>query len=432
MRILISNPDLKQASLIEEFFSGHGHACKIARVGSECLSQVQAFDAMIVDLDSKNVSGLEIIKHFHVNSPKTRVLLTIKDHTRKDELGIPLEDMKKLGAFDVIVGPYSPNDLSAILNEENEPVAPVENDKLFQMFVRLQPQTYVNLVGKLDPKEALKVKKHLEDSKLEYVYYKINNQSAYTALMTELAEKTSAALRSRMVRDLCDDYIGDVLTSGIRAEVAAEARQMVNNMFMSFQKEPGLLALLEKFEEASPASLQEMVLTSFYATIISRQLDPTSQRTAETVSTASLLLDIGKLKFSQDLINKDPEAMDKNDLVLYHAHPRLGFEMLSQFAGVSEPVRQIVLQHHEYVSGEGFPNHVFGPEIYPLAKIVSFANAFSRFVIKAKTQPIEVLKLILPDRKIILRYDANVVKALVTSFLKATEKKAPEESHAKR
>lgn len=67
------------------------------------------------------------------------------------------------------------------------------------------------------------------------------------------------------------------------------------------------------------------------------------------------------------------ELQDRED---FRTHPVLGAAAL-RLQGVSEPVCQIVEQHHERWDGEGFPGGLVGEGILLEARIIALADGFS-------------------------------------------------------
>lgn len=132
----------------------------------------------------------------------------------------------------------------------------------------------------------------------------------------------------------------------------------------------------------------------------------------------SLLHDIGMLKVPAAIREKNPSQMTVNELAVYKCHPKFGYEMLQKSKVISEQVKQIVLQHHECVSGKGFPHGSNGINIYPLAKIVALSDGFSYILKKERVTPKEGIRIFLRDREKIMDYDPYVIKALIQGFVK--------------
>jgi HD-GYP domain-containing protein (c-di-GMP phosphodiesterase class II) len=75
----------------------------------------------------------------------------------------------------------------------------------------------------------------------------------------------------------------------------------------------------------------------------------------------ALLHDLGKLMVSKAIIDK-PTALSDPERHAIEQHPGLGDEMLAPFT-LSDPVRAIVLFHHERWDGNGYPYRLAGSQI---------------------------------------------------------------------
>jgi hypothetical protein len=58
-------------------------------------------------------------------------------------------------------------------------------------------------------------------------------------------------------------------------------------------------------------------------------------------------------------------------------HPEHGLEALSSATSVPDDVRDMVLHHHEYLDGSGYPHHLMGSEISDLVRIVTISDIFA-------------------------------------------------------
>jgi putative nucleotidyltransferase with HDIG domain len=85
----------------------------------------------------------------------------------------------------------------------------------------------------------------------------------------------------------------------------------------------------------------------------------------ERLHFAALLHDIGLLKFEQAR-HRDPKAL--------RLHPAVGARMLARIR-LWEPIAPIVLQHHEWWDGSGYPEGKAGEAIPLEARIVALADA---------------------------------------------------------
>ncbi len=89
---------------------------------------------------------------------------------------------------------------------------------------------------------------------------------------------------------------------------------------------------------------------------------------------AGLLHDIGKLAIPPEILDKAGKLTPK-ELELMHKHPSMGARILEPIAAYSEVI-PIVLQHHEFYDGSGYPNGLMGEAISQGARIFIVADTF--------------------------------------------------------
>ncbi|MBL7050465.1 MAG: HD domain-containing protein [Nitrospira sp.] len=98
----------------------------------------------------------------------------------------------------------------------------------------------------------------------------------------------------------------------------------------------------------------------------------------ETLRTASLLHDIGKIGTCDDILNK-PGQLNDHEFKLIKEHTVKGEEMLKPIKGL-ESVLPIIRSHHEKLDGSGYPDGLKGDEISILAKILCVADSFDAMI----------------------------------------------------
>ena len=98
----------------------------------------------------------------------------------------------------------------------------------------------------------------------------------------------------------------------------------------------------------------------------------------ERIRTASLLHDLGKLAISDEILHK-PGGLDASEWRTVTEHPRIGQLILEQ-AGALRDAADIVLHHHEWFDGRGYPYGLAGGEIPIGARIVTIADAYEAMV----------------------------------------------------
>jgi diguanylate cyclase (GGDEF)-like protein len=98
----------------------------------------------------------------------------------------------------------------------------------------------------------------------------------------------------------------------------------------------------------------------------------------ERIRTASLLHDLGKLAIPEEILHK-PAALDPVEWRTIVEHPRIAQVVLEQ-AGAIRDAAQIVLHHHEWWDGHGYPHGLAGAEIPIGSRIVAIADAYEAMI----------------------------------------------------
>jgi diguanylate cyclase (GGDEF)-like protein len=98
----------------------------------------------------------------------------------------------------------------------------------------------------------------------------------------------------------------------------------------------------------------------------------------DRIRTASLLHDLGKLAIPDEILSK-PAALNAHEWRTIIEHPKIGQVVLEQ-AGSIRDAAAIVLHHHEWFDGRGYPHGLAGSEIPLGSRIVAIADAYEAMI----------------------------------------------------
>ena len=133
----------------------------------------------------------------------------------------------------------------------------------------------------------------------------------------------------------------------------------------------------------------------------------------QEVFIAALLHDIGRISFSDDLLNLPVSAMNAEQLACYRQHPGLAADALSRIDSLVN-IAAIVRYHHERYDGEGFPEGRSGLDIPLGARIIAAVSDYDDFRTGAlTTSPMtakESIRRLVEGRG--HRYDPSVIDRL--------------------
>jgi diguanylate cyclase (GGDEF)-like protein len=103
-----------------------------------------------------------------------------------------------------------------------------------------------------------------------------------------------------------------------------------------------------------------------------------SEGDIDRIRTASLLHDLGKLAIPDEILSK-PAPLSQVEWRTIVEHPRIGQVVLEQ-AGAIRDAASIVLHHHEWFDGRGYPHGLSGNEIPIGSRIVAIADAYEAMI----------------------------------------------------
>ncbi|HEU0188930.1 MAG TPA: HD domain-containing phosphohydrolase [Gallionella sp.] len=123
--------------------------------------------------------------------------------------------------------------------------------------------------------------------------------------------------------------------------------------------------------------------------------------------------DIGKMEIPGKILMKT-EPLTKPEQSFYEMHCEYGLNLANK-AGLPEQAAEIVMQHHEYVDGSGYPGKLKTKKISPLSRIVCIVNAYDNLCNPAcladALTPHEALSQMFAIKRD--KFDAKMLKAFI-------------------
>jgi putative nucleotidyltransferase with HDIG domain len=119
------------------------------------------------------------------------------------------------------------------------------------------------------------------------------------------------------------------------------------------------------------------VLIATIGVAIARELKLPDQE-IERIRVAALLHDIGKIAVSERILEK-PSSLSTTEWDSVKQHPRIGQVILDEAGGPLD-VGKIILHHHEWFGGSGYPHGLRGRDIPLGSRIVSIADAYDAMI----------------------------------------------------
>ena len=130
--------------------------------------------------------------------------------------------------------------------------------------------------------------------------------------------------------------------------------------------------MADEVDSRDPYTYQHSKRVAQYSHAIARKLG-LSAGEAELVELAAKVHDIGKIRLPDSILLK-PDRLTAEERRVMETHPRLGYDILRQFAEYAK-VLELVLTHHERYDGAGYPNGIVGRRLLLIAQIIPVADS---------------------------------------------------------
>jgi HD-GYP domain-containing protein (c-di-GMP phosphodiesterase class II)/CheY-like chemotaxis protein len=456
LKILLCTPNKTFSKGFGEYVKEDRNEYIFVEEGADCQIQFykNKFDYCILDIETKNHSGLEVLRYIRLTHPSVKVFLMFGSALVFAEYEYTKKELSKMGVYESFVLPRPfeiilKNVTGTFSFKEGANTNPggvsqeeecSENDNkfthikidtflstqilLFDIFIRVNRNRYLKIFNQGDHVDVDRIKKYQYEKNMEYLYFKTQDRATYISFMNDAISRAANSPRNvkkikiNHMQNVTEKIFEDIIKDGISSNMLRESQSAFTSIRNVLYSNCNLAGLLDQLNTKDETYESHASLVSLFSIIICKELKWDSERSLNIIGMASLLHDIGKLKLPESILNKCPTEMTKSEYEKYIMHPEIGAEMLQDISLISEPVRQTIYQHHEINDGSGFPNNLMSKKIYPMAKIVSLADFYSHFLVRNHYTPFEALNIIFSDPEYVHMFDPEIVRAFITAFIK--------------
>src|ERR1700728_3977974 len=96
---------------------------------------------------------------------------------------------------------------------------------------------------------------------------------------------------------------------------------------------------------------------------------------------AALLHDVGKAFITVAILDK-PGKLTEAEMNEIRKHPRLGYDVLAAQGGFPPEMLDVVLHHHEFLNGTGYPDGLSGDQISDIVRLITIVDIYAALVEK--------------------------------------------------
>lgn len=364
------------------------------------LATASTFDIIISDVNMPNMDGLELCRRLKV-SQKTKDTPVILTSVFDSEVDIARG--MEAGASSYIPKPFSAHKINAAISaiiEEETPAAKhtvlVVDDSpiILRLVEKGLREASFGVISATDGREAIEMisEKRPDLILSDYNMPKMNGLDLLDAVKSSEAFSTTpfVLMSSNMEPELIRLLLGKGALGYIAKpfnmnHLIVMIEKYLSDHYLTIVKEKEridfdrrmMLSTITSLASALEARDSYTGLHSEGVSSIAMQVAEAMDIPAvdrETIRTAGLLHDIGKIGIRDEILLKAGKLDDEERRII-EMHPGIGADILSHIPSLSE-VGPIVRHHHEHFDGSGYPDGLKGDDIPLFARILTVADVF--------------------------------------------------------
>lgn len=91
---------------------------------------------------------------------------------------------------------------------------------------------------------------------------------------------------------------------------------------------------------------------------------------------AALLHDVGKAFIPVAVLDKQGK-LTSEDIAILRQHPRRGYEALAEQGGFPPEMLDVILHHHEFLDGTGYPNALRSEQVSDIVRLITIVDIYA-------------------------------------------------------
>jgi putative nucleotidyltransferase with HDIG domain len=217
-----------------------------------------------------------------------------------------------------------------------------------------------------------------------------NSRELVTKLLGDVttlsADPANEAIRKSPAVCAAVDSLRDIFSSACLAgELDTPSVKAAGDQIISDVEARGIARWIETVRTHHSATYQHCLLVTGLAVAFGQHIR-VCHADRQRLSLAGMLHDIGKARIPLAILEK-PGRLTDDEMGVMKRHPQLGLDALAAAAGLPAEMRDIVVHHHEYLDGSGYPHGLSGGEIPDLVRMITIADVFGALIERRSYKP---------------------------------------------
>ncbi len=217
--------------------------------------------------------------------------------------------------------------------------------------------------------------------------------------------------------------------STLRYDYVSDIKNAAGNIIEELLLKRELMINIQDIKHMEDYLYQHSVNVAVLSVLLGMDLGYPESKLKE-LAIGALLHDVGYNFVPSKIINK-PGPLTRKEKDEIEKHTLMGYAHLSDNIDLSAHIRMIVLQHHEWLDGTGYPNKKADKEIIEMARIVAIADVYDALTsdrpYREALNPNEAIEYLLAyahrqlDHKLVTSFIKLIIPYPVGTLVKLTD-----------
>ncbi len=200
------------------------------------------------------------------------------------------------------------------------------------------------------------------------------------------SDPANAAIRKSPAVASAIDTLQNIFSSACLGEpLDAKSIDSAGDNVVGHVETHGLTAWIDTVRTHHSATYQHCLLVTGLAVAFGQQIR-VSRADRQRLSFAGMLHDIGKARIPLAILEK-PGRLDDDEMAVMKKHAQYGFDALATAPGLPTEMLDMVVHHHEYLDGSGYPHGIGASEISDLVRMITIADVFGALIERRSYKP---------------------------------------------
>jgi putative nucleotidyltransferase with HDIG domain len=200
------------------------------------------------------------------------------------------------------------------------------------------------------------------------------------------SDPANAAIRGAPTVSAAVDTLQSIFSSACAGEpLNSSTVASASSLVVGHVETQGLKAWIDTVRTHHSSTYQHCLLVTGLAVAFG-QVIGASRSDRQRLSFAGMLHDIGKARIPLAILEK-PGKLDEAERAAMRKHPEFGIAALATVPGLPPEMLDMVVHHHEYLDGSGYPHGLSASEISDLVRMITISDVFGALIERRSYKP---------------------------------------------